>query len=350
MGSPTEGKAAGVRAPVPATLRTETVGGGRYGCGDRTYVTVGPWEAALPLDWPGIQYGGGDLGDSDQQAIREELNRFADVVVKELKAIGLPPHASPLWRPWSLLVIKDAAKVMCAFSPLTGGVANVNWLDRTSENYAPAGLPAVKNELGRDVNAIVVLPHPGVEGESLHVERAALEHVMEVERANRLGRLGDLTGVMHLEPHLREFLNDHPDPDKNVFVMMRFSQSAQLNEALTAVKETLATRGFHAVRADDRDYTGELWSNIEVYLTCCKYGIAIFEDIDHRDYNPNVSLELGYMLGRRKRCLILKEQRLPNLPSDVVHRLYKPFDVFNIKASITREVGRWIDVDLGLRP
>jgi hypothetical protein len=130
--------------------------------------------------------------------------------------------------------------------------------------------------------------------------------------------------------------------------MMRFLHSAQLDEAHAAIKETLADRGFHAVRADDRDYTGELWSNIEVYLTCCRYGIAIFEDIEKRDFNPNVSLELGYMLGQRKRCLILKEQRLPDLPADVIHRLYKSFDMFNVQASVSREVARWIDVDLGI--
>lgn len=152
----------------------------------------------------------------------------------------------------------------------------------------------------------------------------------------------------HLEPHLREFLNDHPDPERNVFVMMRFLESPQLDEVHASIRDALAARAFEAVRADGRDYTGELWSNIEVYMTCCRLGIAVFEDIESRDFNPNVSLELGYMLGRRKRCLILKEQRLPDLPADVVHRLYKPFDVFNIGVSVTREVARWVDVDLGI--
>jgi hypothetical protein len=207
---------------------------------------------------------------------------------------------------------------------------------------------AVKEQLGREVEAVVVLPLPGASDEDVRIVNAARQHTIEVERANRLGRLGDLTGVQHLEPHLRQFLSDHPEPDRNVFVMMRFLHSAQLDEAHAAIKETLADRGFHAVRADDRDYTGELWSNIEVYLTCCRYGIAIFEDIEKRDFNPNVSLELGYMLGQRKRCLILKEQRLPDLPADVIHRLYKSFDMFNVQASVSREVARWIDVDLGI--
>lgn len=130
--------------------------------------------------------------------------------------------------------------------------------------------------------------------------------------------------------------------------MMRFMQSDQLDATYKAIRDTLAARGFDAVRADDRDYTGELWSNIEVYMTCSMYGVAVFEDIDKRDFNPNVSLELGYMLANRRRCLILKEQRLPDLPADVVHRLYKPFDMFDIERSVSREVARWVDVDLGI--
>ncbi|OLT34754.1 hypothetical protein BJF84_17130 [Rhodococcus sp. CUA-806] len=122
-----------------------------------------------------------------------------------------------------------------------------------------------------------------------------------------------------------------------------------MNQVYAAIKTALKARGMNAVRADDRDYSDELWSNVEVYLTGCMYGIAVFEDFDERDYNPNVSLELGYLMGRGKRTLLLKEKRLPKLPTDVVHRLYKEFDMLNIDASVEREVGRWVDVDLALR-
>lgn len=81
-------------------------------------------------------------------------------------------------------------------------------------------------------------------------------------------------------------------------------------------------------------------------LTGCHYGIAVFEDIEERDYNPNVSLELGYLMGRGKRTLLLKEKHLPTVPTDVVHRLYKEFDGYDIENSIKREVGKWITKDL----
>jgi hypothetical protein len=303
----------------------------------------------VPLPWPGIQTAGGDIPGERQQAIKALLDEFADVTASLIRGAGFQLHASPLWRPWNLIVVQDSEKVLAAFSPLQGGVASIRWVDRSAAIIPPASLIAsVTSELGLPVAALITLPLPGALSSSANIRQAATQHLAEVDRENRLGRLGDLTGLSHLEPSLRLFLDQHPDPDRNVFVMMRFMESDQMEEIYNTIKDACASYGFHAVRADDRDYTGELWSNVQVYMTCCHYGVAVFEDIDRRDFNPNVSLELGYMLGRRKRTLILKEQRLPDLPADVVHRLYKPFDMFAISSSVSREVSRWIEVDLGI--
>jgi len=291
---------------------------------------------------------GGDMDAETKQSVTDVLNTYADHVEGLLNQSGISKFSSPIFRPWSITVVRDANKVLVAFGPIHGGSSSQQWLDRPNENYAPEALSKFVVEVqGQEVSLLLVLPLPGSPSLDSALQQLAVEHLAQIERANTLGKLGDLSGLTHLEPHLRQFLAAYPNPDRNVFVMMRFLKSDQLDEAFQTIRETLRARGFNAVRADDRDYTGELWANIEVYLTCCKYGIAVFEDIEKRDFNPNVSLELGYMLGRQKRCLILKEQRLAELPADVVHRLYKPFDMFDIAASVGREVGRWIDVDLG---
>lgn len=303
----------------------------------------------MGLPWPSATLNGGDITGEAQRELRALLDQFADAVAARLAQMGLPMHTSPLWRPWNLVVVRDAQKVIAAFSPLQGGMATIRWLDHSHIVVPPESIVAsVARELGMPVIALVVLPISNDPQSPTNLSTAVETHVAEVERANRLGQLGDLTGVSHLEPSLRQFLDDHPDPSRNVFVMMRFIETSQMAEIYTSIKESCSSYGFHAVRADDRDYTGELWSNIEVYMTCCHYGVAIFEDIEKRDFNPNVSLELGYMLGRRRRTLILKEERLPNLPADVIHRLYKPFDMFRIPESVSREVRRWIEVDLGI--
>jgi len=128
--------------------------------------------------------------------------------------------------------------------------------------------------------------------------------------------------------------------------MMRFKPTAQHRAIIETIRASLAANGYDAVRADDKAYVDELWSNIQVYALGCRFGIAVFEDIDAEPLNPNVALELGYMMARRKRTLILKEQRLAALPSDVIGHLYKPFDMFTIERSIRDRVNEWVNVDL----
>ena len=302
----------------------------------------------MGLNWPGISSTGGDIPDSERPTLQTVLDSFGNHLQSTLESSGFPLHLSPFFRPWSVVVLRDPVSLTAVLSPLTGGIAQVIWSEVTVGYVSNAAARIlVEDQTGREVNAVVRLPLPNAPDREQLILQAVIAHVNEVAQAQTFKRLENFDGVRHLEKQLREFLEEHPNPDKNVFVMMRFLKSDQLDEAYATIKSTLSERGFHAVRADDRDYTGELWSNIEVYLSCCNLGIAIFEDMQVRDFNPNVSLELGYMLGRGKRCLLLKEQTLPQLPADIVHRLYKPFDQFKVAETVLREVAKWVDVDLG---
>lgn len=289
------------------------------------------------------------MEEAVQQEMRALLDEFGDVVSRQLSSIGLQPFASLIYRPFSLVVLRDSAKVLVGFSPASG-MSQLRWIDEPNELFAPAAMiDLLKNRLGWEVGSVIVLPLLNDPGRSEKIEAAATAHTKEIETLNSLGKLGDIEHVRHLDSDLKRFLEDHPEPSRNVFIMMRFSDSPQMKQIHDAIVAGLAEHGMNAVRADDRDYTGELWSNIEVYLTGCQYGIAVFEDIEQRDFNPNVSLELGYLMGRGKRTLLLKEKRLPKIPSDVVHRLYKEFDGYDIENSIRREVGQWISRDLRLQ-
>jgi len=151
----------------------------------------------------------------------------------------------------------------------------------------------------------------------------------------------------HLAPYLSEFLADNPDYEKNVLVMMRFRDTEHFLEITDVIRNVLGGRGMRALRADDKDYTGDLWTNVCVYLLGCKYGIAVFEEIDEREFNPNIALELGFMIANGKRVLILKDQRMTKLPTDIVGKLYKSFDTYHITSSVTKELKKWL-YDLGL--
>src|SRR5262249_8048062 len=66
-----------------------------------------------------------------------------------------------------------------------------------------------------------------------------------------------------------------------------------------------------------------------------------------KDFNPNVSLELGYMMALKKPILLLKEKHLNTLPSDVVGNLYKSFDSRDVSDSIRASVLEWLR-DIGV--
>lgn len=303
-------------------------------------------ETQVGLNWPAISSVNGDMSDEAQVEVKQLLDDFGDAVARRLTALGLRLHASPFFRPFSLVAVKDSKQILIGLSS-TQGMSQLTWLDQPDLFYAPSAMQdMLENQLGWPVSAILSLPLPHDTRRSVKIEEAAATHSEEMDTMNALRKLGDIGHVQHLKPYLRDFLEDHPEPSRNVFIMMRFGASEQMKEIHDAIVSGLADHGMNAVRADDRDYTGELWSNIEVYLTGCHYGIAVFEDIEQRDYNPNVSLELGYLMGRGKRTLLLKEKRLPNMPSDVVHRLYKEFDSYEIEKSVKREVGTWISRDL----
>ena len=56
-------------------------------------------------------------------------------------------------------------------------------------------------------------------------------------------------------------------------------------------------------------YFDDVWSNVELYLLGCRYGIAIVEDRFKPELNPNVAMEWGWMRGLGKDVLFLVEKQ-----------------------------------------
>lgn len=145
-----------------------------------------------------------------------------------------------------------------------------------------------------------------------------------------------------LKPFLQRFHTDHPHSDKCGFVMMRFTPTPLHSEVFAAVQESCRKYEIEALRADAHAYSDELLSNIRTYMHGCGFGIAIFEWIVTDDFNPNVSLEVGYMMGMGKPVCLLKDQYLQALHTDLVGRLYQSFDPQHAKATVGEAVERWL--------
>lgn len=152
---------------------------------------------------------------------------------------------------------------------------------------------------------------------------------------------------IEIQESFGRFREDYPDPSKVAFIMMRFGSTGAHTEITEAVRQGLAAHGIEAVRADDKRYHDHVFFNILTYLHGCGLGIAIYDRIETDTYNPNVALEVGYLFAMRKPVCLLKDQSLATLPTDLVGRLYDPFDPQHADKTIPSVLSKWLsDKDL----
>jgi hypothetical protein len=146
-----------------------------------------------------------------------------------------------------------------------------------------------------------------------------------------------------LRESLRRFRSEYPIDVRTAFVMMRFGRTMTHRKIVQAIQKALRPHSIVALRADSKDYHEDLLSNVLTYIYGCTFGIAVFERIESDDFNPNVSLELGYVLALGKPVCILKEMTLRTLPTDLMGRLYRPFDAQSPGTSIPPQLTKWCE-------
>ncbi len=172
-----------------------------------------------------------------------------------------------------------------------------------------------------------------------------------LELQGRLKKLADQVEDMeetfqHLDKHIAAFWEKSAF-EKSVFVMMRYRDEVRFKLVEQHLRERFAEHGLQVFLARDREIVDDLWDNISIYMRACKYGVAVFEQALEKDFNPNVSLELGFMLSRGRRVLLLKEKSLHALPTDVVGKLYKEFDIGNPE-SVRGLIDKWVKDVVGV--
>jgi hypothetical protein len=147
---------------------------------------------------------------------------------------------------------------------------------------------------------------------------------------------------LEITESLQRFRKDHPDPSRTAFLMMQFGQTETNRRITSSIKDSLVKYGIKVLRADEKDYHDDLFPNVLTYIHGCRFGIAVFERLVDDDFNPNVSLEVGYMTALHKSVCYLKDQTLKTLQTDLVGKLYKAFNPQNLENSIPSELERWL--------
>jgi hypothetical protein len=117
--------------------------------------------------------------------------------------------------------------------------------------------------------------------------------------------------------------------------------------ATEAIRSALSEHGIEGVRADDKRYHSHLYFNVQTYMHGCDIGIAAHDRIESDTHNPNVALEVGYMLALRKPVCLLKDRTLTALHADLVGWMYEPFNTLKPAETIPPHVSKWL-ADKGL--
>jgi hypothetical protein len=141
--------------------------------------------------------------------------------------------------------------------------------------------------------------------------------------------------------------------DSNVFVMTRFPKKDDaadpLHRVIEVLREALAGHGLTVNIASDRVIDEDLLGNIAAHMWACRYGVGIFEDRVGRGLNYNVLLEMGAMTMAGRRCALLKDTTAPDMPTDLVGRIYKPVDLAK-ESAVAKTIHAWAAADLARGP
>jgi tetratricopeptide (TPR) repeat protein len=174
-------------------------------------------------------------------------------------------------------------------------------------------------------------------------------HLAEMPVYGDRGIIDLPTEHQYLRLFLVNFLKDYPDIKRNVFLIMRFKKEEPLQKIEEAIRTACAIRNLNVIRSDDKEYSDDLLNNVMTYIYGCSSGIAVFDQINYREFNPNIALEIGFMLSQCKKVLLLKDKAIPSMPTDVVGKIYKEFDTYHPMTTIPPLVDKWItDYRLGM--
>jgi len=187
--------------------------------------------------------------------------------------------------------------------------------------------------------SVSVMP---VRGKVPTVEKDIIIDIYLTPKTVEEGRMPVYNIPVEISQSLKNFREDHPDPTKVAFIMMRFGTTKAHHAITEAIRAGFHAAGITAVRADDRQYHDQLFPNILTYLYGSSIGVVVFERLEAEDFNPNASLELGYMLAMSKPVCLLKDKTLRTLQTDLVGHLYKAFDPQDPGSSIPPLITRWL--------
>ncbi len=289
---------------------------------------------------------GGNLDDSETKHCHEIIKTFANMLSEYAKEVQIPASILKIKQASYLQTVKYKSKYYFLFVDAPGRntliYSDVKSTSRFSLSHLLNDITVEKGDVIYNFSIPTKLSEDSQKTYLKQAVRSYIEPILvsqmnpEVKDAEETGSFQDISTGM------KKFYKNFPAPQKTAFIMMQISKTKQHDDILNAIKNILKKYNIIGMRADDTDYMDDLFANIKVYMNACTFGIAVFERITKNDFNPNVSLEVGYMLGKPKKVLLLKDSTLKTLPTDLTGKLYKEFDTGDIENTIPPQIEKWL--------
>lgn len=293
----------------------------------------------------------GDLSDNDKKVADSIVRNFAEKVVTYGRRSQVSASILNVQQCNFLFVAKDSRSFHFVLSEMPG---HNTIIYRNLSSHGRLELQSITRQIDIEVGTPIwafscFLNIPEIELES-YIDKIAKEYVDSVlhsqKKANKQISEEAISNP-EIATGIEKFRQDYPAEQKTAFIIIKFRRNDLRNDIVSCIKNVLSECGIVGLRADDKEYMDDLLSNIRVYMNVCDFGIGIYERIDQDDFNPNVSLEVGYMMGKGKNVLLLKDSTLKALQTDLAGKLYKEFDVLKINETLPQQIKKWLS-DKGL--
>lgn len=285
--------------------------------------------------------------------------KIANEIVKKfgekVKIIGLslkiPASFLKVRQSTFLLIGKDVSDYYFVFADSPGGTF-INYQDFTAYNNINLQIlvSQVKLEIGEVSWSFSCPVNVSSDNIDNYINEIAVKYMdfVRFSQKNQNQKISEeAISLPEIAPGVKKFRADYPIGERTAFIIMQFGDTDLHKSIVACVKDTLKKHEITALRADDKQYSDDLFPNIKTYMHACDFGVAIFDRITEDDFNPNVSLEVGYMLGLGKNVLLLKDATLKSLQTDLTGKLYKPFNTIDVDHTMPQQIEKWL-ADKGL--
>lgn len=287
----------------------------------------------------------GDLPDNGQTICNAFIKKFGDKIAKLGRTFQIPASQLSIFKMNFLFVGKDTFDYHFVFVDKAGGnqidYKNLTEYGKVSTDQLVHQIRIEFGEVHWATSIPISIISTVTEEKTEELANQYVKAILEAVKHKTEKISDDAIIIPEIAKEIEAFNADHKN-EKTAFIIMQFSKTPAHDKIVLVIKETLKKHGIIGLRADDKEYADDLFANIKTYMHCCDFGIGVFERILEDNFNPNVSIEVGYMMGLRKNVCLLKDQTLKNLPTDLMGKLYKQFDPQDVEKTLPDQIEKWI--------